>query len=369
VTTASPEVLLVVPRDGLGGAETAARSAAKASPLDCDLVVMFLAGKTLAKDRRRIIDYPKRSLKSPTTYIEAAKQILQYKPDVLVCSLWRSVLVGLVVKLVRPQTRFVCLLHLPVPAHIVDRIVHDLALVKADEVWADSAATLAGRGRAIPKGTRSRIISFVTSHPKPAKPPVLAPRFVNWSRLHPQKGHDRAIRLMDALVRRGVDAQLEIWGADNGVGPALKDLAKGLGLEARIRFLGPLAPEDIPSVAAKNSFFLQLSRTEGMAMAVVEGMQLGLVPVVTAVGQMRDYVRQDVTGIIVDPAKLDETAEQLVSLLANPETFAAMSRASASTWVGLPTYAEDVCAAARELSESPSPTEGDQPRGTHRTRA
>lgn len=349
---ASPKVLLVVPRDGRGGVETAARSAAEAPHLHCDLAVMFLAGNTLARDRRRVIDHPKRTLNSPATYIGALREILRYEPDILVCSLWRSVMIGLIAKLLRPQMRFVCFLHNIIAVHLIDRIVHTVALAKADEAWADSAATLAARCPAEGGKMRTRIISFVTSNRRPPALPVAAPRFVNWSRLHPQKGHDRSIRLIDALVKRGVDARLEIWGDDNGEGATLKKLVSELGLEERIRFQGPLRAEEIPGVASRNSFFLQLSRYEGMAMAVVEGMQLGLVPVVTAVGQMGTYVRPDETGIIVDPQRLPATAEQLECLLADPQGFAALASAAASVWNSHPLFADDFCDAACALASA-----------------
>ncbi len=86
-------------------------------------------------------------------------------------------------------------------------------------------------------------------------------------------------------------------------------------------------------------------------MAVVEGMQLGLVPVVTSVGQMGTYVRPDETGILVDPEKLGATAEQLEYLLANPQRLAALASAAASAWDSHPLFADDFCEAACALAE------------------
>jgi glycosyltransferase involved in cell wall biosynthesis len=191
---------------------------------------------------------------------------------------------------------------------------------------------------------------MVTAQRRSPRPPLLRPRFINWSRLHPQKGHDRAIRLIDALVRRGIDAHLEIWGADNGAGAALASLAKSLALTERVQFAGLAAPEEIPKLASNGAFFLQLSRYEGMAMAVVEAMQLGLVPVVTPVGQIPSYVRDNANGILVDPEQLDCAADRLQEVLADPDAFRALSTAAAAQWNSHPLYADEFCAAASDLA-------------------
>lgn len=349
-SSASPKVLYLIPSDACGGVETAARSAAETPKLSCDLVLMFLAGRTLAADRRRIIDHPGRRLNSPSTYMKGLLEILRHKPDVLICSLWRSVFLGTVVKIVRPRTRFVFFLHNVVAEHFVDRFVHWLAFSAADEVWADSEATLSARSAS--RRRPARVISFVTGFRDPTAPPVAAPLFVNWSRLHFQKGHDRSIRLIDAMVRRGVDAHLEIWGPEDGAKPALEELVAKLGLGSRVRFNGPARQDQLAAIASKSSFYLQLSRYEGMAMSVVEAMQLGLVPVVTAVGQIPSYLQHNENGIIADPQHLELAAEELQQLLAHPERFGPMSSAAAAQWRFHSSYADDLCSAALTLANS-----------------
>jgi len=344
---AFPRILHVIPQDAWGGVETAARSAVQAEPARCALTVMFLAGRTVAKNRARIIDHPTRSLNSISTYLAGVRAILRGKPDVVICSLWRAVLVGVTVKLLRPRTRFVYFLHNTKAEHLPDHIAHWLAVPLADEVWADSLATLDARLPARKRATR--VISFLTEH-RSRLAIELSPRFVSWTRLHPQKGHDRAIQVIAELVRTGVDASLEIWGADNGEGANLRRLSESLGVEEHIRYPGAFAPEKVESLAAGHAFYLQLSRYEGMAMAVVEAMQLGLVPIVTAVGQMACYIRDGVNGLIVDADDPATTAQRIRQLLASPADFDAMSKAAAATWNDHSLYAEDICKAAVALA-------------------
>lgn len=82
-------------------------------------------------------------------------------------------------------------------------------------------------------------------------------------------------------------------------------------------------------------------------MSVVEAMQLGLVPVVTPVGEIANYCRHMENGIIHDD--LASTAAAIEAVVADPERYAAMSRAAIETWRDAPLYADDFAAAADEL--------------------
>jgi glycosyltransferase involved in cell wall biosynthesis len=343
----SPRIVHLVPCDGLGGVETAARSAAMDEKLSCDLTLFFLAGASLER-RARIVDHPERRLNSPSTFAAAVRDVLALRPDVLICSLWRSMLVGLAVKRRRPRTRLVVFLHTSEKTHFLDRLAQGLAIRAADEVWVDSQATLdsiSGQNT-----SRTRLISFVLRRRArlPWAPP--APRFVTWGRLHPHKGHDRSLELIGELVKLGVDARLTIWGPNCGSETALRRQCRSLGLADRVTFAGEVAHDRLAEIAAGNSFYLGLSRLEGFGMSVVEAMQLGLVPVATAVGEIASYVGDGENGILVDPADLPTTARRIAELLQSPEEIQRLAAAASRTWDDSPLYAEDFCRAARALA-------------------
>ncbi|WP_288413681.1 glycosyltransferase [uncultured Sphingomonas sp.] len=349
-------ILHLVPMDALGGVETAARSAAEADGLACDFTLMFMAGRSMATRRDRIIDHPGRRHNSPLAYLASVRDILRLRPDVLICSLWRSMLVGIIVKLLRPSTRLVCFLHSTTWVHAADRLAHDVGMRLADAIWADSAATLRTRASALDRPTR--IISFVTRHRNAVPHERPQPRFVGWGRLHEQKGIDRSLQVIAALVASGIDARMEIWGEDHGALPELRELARRLGIADHVAFPGTATQADLPGLARGHAFFLQLSRVEGMGMSVVEAMQLGLVPVVTAVGQVADYVEDGRNGIIADPATPEATAAALAALLGDPARYRAMAQAAVQTWRTVRLYADDVCDAGMALAQLPA--------GTHR---
>ena len=98
--------------------------------------------------------------------------------------------------------------------------------------------------------------------------------------------------------------------------------------------------EQIKNYAKKCSFFLQLSFFEGFAMSVVEAMQLGLVPVVTNVGEISRYCIDNFNSVIY---KSDiETFEDISKLLDNEEHYLNMRKNAIENWFNHKTYKQDI---------------------------
>ena len=349
---APTRVVHIIPGDGHGGVETAARSMAERSSRDCFFRLIFIAGPTLAKDSERVICTGYRASLNPLAQLAALRACLALDPEVAIFSLWRSVPLLLAVRLVRPRVRLVFTVNLERSAHLVDRFAAWLATRVADEVWSDSAATL--HRRALSTAANGRVISFVTDR-LPEIEARAAPdlTFVAWSRLSPQKGLDRAIRLMAEFAAIDRPARFDVYGPDDGELTALTALAGQLGVTPQITFHGPVSRERLPEIARHACFFLLPSRMEGMAMACVEAMQLGLVPVVTPVGEMARYVVSGENGLLIDPDRLDAVVHEIVALVADPPRYAAMRRAAIDRWRSAPLYADEICVAARALADRP----------------
>jgi glycosyltransferase involved in cell wall biosynthesis len=342
-------ILHIIPHDGVGGVEVAARSMAERADPGCDFKLLLLAGDTLAQDRSNVVTSPYRSPLNPLAQLRAVRLCLRMKPDVLVASLWRSVAVAVLARLLGRRIRLVYFLNLDRPAHIVDAVAARIAVAFADEVWGDSGATLAARIGGLKK--RTRVISFVTDRRAvPAPLAAVRPHFVTWSRLNRQKGIDRALHFIAALRKSGIDATFDIWGPDDGERALLESLVQELGIAGGVAFRGLAARDTLPAIAAEGGFFLQLSRFEGMAMGTVEAMQLGLVPVVTPVGEMARYVQEGQTGIVADPDRLENAAAAVAELLRDPAAYARLRAGAVAYWQQTPLYADDICAAAHDLA-------------------
>ena len=347
-------IVHILPRDGLGGVETAARSMAARNDLPCDFHLLFVIGDTLDVGNPRIEAPGRGSSANPLAHLAVLRRCLALRPDVVIASLWRSVPLLIALKLLRPSIKRVMTVNSGRAAHGVDALMFRIGVAVADEVWSDSAAAIIQRQVAL----NSRIISFVPDRLSPRPASALRPRFAAWARIDRYKGFDRALDLIAALVASGHDARFDLHGPDGGARGELEAQARRLGLADRVHFHGPLDRAQLPQVAAEASFFLLPSRFEGMAMACVEAMQLGLVPVVTPVGEMAHYVVPGKSGILIDPARISDSAADVAVLLAAPDRFAVMRRAAIAFWASAPLYADDMCAAAIALAGGHAPARG-----------
>lgn len=349
------KVIHLIPSDGVGGVEIAARSMVEASQLNCDFDLVLIAGNSCIGNSERVSISPFRSENNPFAHYHAIKTIFSINPDVLVCSLWRSIPVGLVVKLVRPQIKLVFFLHCISTIHLLERCFSWLMLCFCDAVWGDSSETISSR-----IGTRThlltRVISFVTTNNSTnLKKNKLCANFVFWGRLHNQKGLDRSVKLIQMLVEKEYDVKFQIWGRDDGEQSRLTTQINNEGLEKFINFMGTVEHSELDRISEKNTFYLQLSRMEGMAMSVVEAMQRALVPVVTPVGEIRKYCIDDENAILVDDVdELDSVADRIISLLHNEDKYRIMQESTQETWANKRLYAADFCMAAIELLEEHS---------------
>lgn len=89
--------------------------------------------------------------------------------------------------------------------------------------------------------------------------------------------------------------------------PQLRDLHRSLDLGNRVDFVGH--HPDPPGVVAGADLFTLSSVHEGLPIAMLEAMALGVAPVVTAVGGVAEVVTDGVNGLLVPPRRPDLLAE------------------------------------------------------------
>jgi glycosyltransferase involved in cell wall biosynthesis len=343
-------LLHIVPNYGLGGVELAAESAAVDNG---GLVrVHFLAamaGQPLPKPCPWVTIGPQGSALGLRALVAAIRQIREADPEILLFSLWRPLPLFLAAKLLFPRKKFVLFLHLEKDLHWVDAIVTRIMLAGIDEVWADSEAALKRRGKA---GRRGRVISMVIHPPSRRRGKGTGPRpaatFISWCRLNRQKRVDRALELVAKLKQRVPGIRYTALGPDGGELASLRVQVESLGLQDNVAFAGPKNRGEIERAAASASFFLQLSDFEGQSMAVMEAMQLGLVPVVTPVGGIPTYSEDGADAVYV--GDLDVAASRLGDLMSDPRAIARMSAAAKARFGSVRTYSEDIRDAATALA-------------------
>lgn len=133
-------------------------------------------------------------------------------------------------------------------------------------------------------------------------------------RLSPEKGTDRAIRMMPALLAKHPKAELHLIG-DGHERNALRQLASQLGVFNAIRWWGWQA-DTRPFYEMLDALLLP-SRTEGLPNVVLEAMAMGVPVAATHVGGVGDLLDAGDCGIMLSD---DEStwARQISPLLTMP---------------------------------------------------
>ena len=124
------------------------------------------------------------------------------------------------------------------------------------------------------------------------------------------KGIDVAVRAIAALPER-----VMLWVV--GDGPELgnlQTLARSLGLERRLRLLGPRAQVE-PFLQGADCFVCPSLWAEAAGLVNLEAMACGLPVVASRIGGIPELVRDEETGLLFTPGDHDELAQRLLGLL------------------------------------------------------
>lgn len=134
---------------------------------------------------------------------------------------------------------------------------------------------------------------------------------VSVGNLYAVKGH--AV-LIDALARLREHTGWRLAIAGRGEEePRLRAQAAALAIGDRVHLLG--FRDDVADILAAGDVFTMPSLSEGLPLALVEGMSFGLPVVVTRVGGVPEVVTDGVEGLIVPPSDAGALASALGELL------------------------------------------------------
>jgi phosphatidylinositol alpha-1,6-mannosyltransferase len=164
------------------------------------------------------------------------------------------------------------------------------------------------------------------------------PTVVCLSRLVPRKGQDMLIRALPAIRQRVDGAALVIAGG----GPyldTLRGLAGRFGVSDHVTFTGGVPSADLPGYHAMADVFAMPCRTrgagldvEGLGIVFLEASSTGVPVIAGSSGGAPETVRDNKTGIVVDGRSVQQIADAVSELLADPARAAAMG-AAGREWV------------------------------------
>ena len=347
-------VIHLMPYDGIGGVELAAKSTAGYEHPSINLELAYIFPQVTSRAQRK-------TTFNPLHFVTAARRIISAKPDLLLVSLWRSCIVGLLVKLFCPRIRLVTFIHNSKDAHIIDRVLNRLSVKLSIAVFFDSESSRQER-LALPADKHNAIISFLIRRIEPLEHNEIqpTPRFIFWGRLNPQKNLTEALALFAGVHQARTESHFDIIGPDGGEAAALQTQVEALGLNDAVTFHGPLNWQAIRKLAESASFYLQTSHYEGMSIAVTEAMQLGLVPIVTPVGEIATYCYSSNALILRDKTQIPAYKNEIAQLIADPDQYRKKRNSAINHWRDHPLYCEALFDQLSVLLPDHSSSQSDQ---------
>ena len=162
--------------------------------------------------------------------------------------------------------------------------------------------------------------------------------------LRSEKGYDTLLAAARIALASGARAHFVSvgWGP---LADALSQERDQTGLSGRFEFLG--RRDDSLRLMTGADIFVLPSHQEGLPLALMEAMSVGLPIVATAIGGVPDIVTNDVEGLLVAPGRGDELAAAIVAMTNDDAMRARMGAASLARGQGL-----DVAEAARTIEDT-----------------
>lgn len=190
----------------------------------------------------------------------------------------------------------------------------------------------AGRARQIPYGVGSITRAEMEARAEATARGRAPLRAVYVGRLvHSQKRVLDLVPLAAEMHRRGLNFELHLVG-DGPERAALEEGFRAAGVDGQVKFWGWLSSAEVKGRLRELDVLLLVSDVEGLPLAMLEAMGHGVVPVVTRIDSGNaELVREGVNGFLEEVGDFAAFTERLLTLEADRERLAAMSRAAWET--------------------------------------
>jgi glycosyltransferase involved in cell wall biosynthesis len=140
-------------------------------------------------------------------------------------------------------------------------------------------------------------------------------------RLSPEKAPDAFVRAASLVAGANPAAGFVVIG-DGPMRAELRRMADALGIGEHVHFIGER--DDVQRLLPSLSILVVPSHTEGMPLALMEGMAAGVPVVATAVGGIPELLQHQRTGLLVAPGDVAQIAVDVAQLLRDAGRRAAM---------------------------------------------
>jgi glycosyltransferase involved in cell wall biosynthesis len=163
------------------------------------------------------------------------------------------------------------------------------------------------------------------------------------------KGTPQLLQALASVRESGVEMDLRIVGKEmhRGEEKYLRELVEDLALGDVVEFAGVLSAVELPDVYLAADLFCLPSLDEGLPLAILEAMAFGLPVVSTRVAAIPEVVKDEETGLIVEPGDVQGLAAALTRLAGDGEGSRRMGRLG-SEWILERAGAASITAAWRQ---------------------
>jgi glycosyltransferase involved in cell wall biosynthesis len=187
---------------------------------------------------------------------------------------------------------------------------------------------------AAPLARPSRIVTIVNGAeaPRPtreSRAPADRCVVVSVARLNWAKDHGTLLRAVAAARQQRPEIELHLVG-DGPERSRLEGLADSLGIRSAVQFLGER--DDIGDCLSDAHAFVLSSVTEGLPVALLEALAMGLTPIVSDVGGMPEVVGQAGVGTVFPAGDVARLGAALVDLATARDRWPAWAAAARSAF-------------------------------------
>ncbi len=164
------------------------------------------------------------------------------------------------------------------------------------------------------------------------------PTFIFVSRVVKMKGIEEVIRSFFYILRELKDARLWIVGdGDKAYVDELKETMRSFSISTKVKFFGRVDDNKKLELLRKAHLLLHASIKEGWGLVVIEAASQGTPSVVYNVAGLRDSVKNDKTGIVLEENNAKEMAREAIELINNKQKYNSLQKnglqwAKSLTW-------------------------------------
>ena len=139
-----------------------------------------------------------------------------------------------------------------------------------------------------------------------------------------RKGYNEIIEVMKILKDRGVNVRVEFAGPDyhNGI-QLLSDLAKKLGVENRVKFIGGVTRSRLSDYLESSDLYVMPTWAEGLPRVIIEAMAKGLPCITTPISGNPELVSEH---FLVGYSDINTLADRIEELVKNKSIYEVTSK-------------------------------------------